>query len=99
MLRRIAYLVLATSLAFGLAADVLLAQDSLKVIQTQKSGNLVITLKNASGQWTQGSNDFVLEFASADTQKPADVGKATLSSSMAMPGMAPMIAGATLSPD
>ncbi|HKZ08285.1 MAG TPA: FixH family protein [Methylomirabilota bacterium] len=74
------------------------AQD-LKVIQTQKTKDAVIVLKSESGQWTQGKNTFVLEFASPATQKPADVGQVSLSTSMAMPGMAPMIAGATLSPD
>ena len=33
------------------------------------------------------------------TGQPLDVGKVTLSTSMAMPGMAPMVAGATLSAD
>ena len=31
--------------------------------------------------------------------KPIDAGKVTLSTSMPMPGMAPMIAGATVTPD
>jgi hypothetical protein len=93
MLRLIASLV-AVALTFGPAG----AQE-LKVIQTQKTKDVVITLKSASGQWTKGSNAFVLEFASPADQKPADVGKATLSTSMPMPGMAPMIAGATLAPD
>jgi Cu(I)/Ag(I) efflux system membrane protein CusA/SilA len=73
------------------------AQD-MKVIQTQKTKDAVITLKSDSGHWKQGPNAFVLEFTSPDG-KPLDAGKATLSTSMAMPGMAPMIAGATLSPD
>jgi hypothetical protein len=99
MLRRIASLVLVAALALGLDPHALWAQDALKVIQMQKSDNLVVTHKSASGQWTQGRNDFVLEFASGEPGKAADVGKATLSTSMPMPGMAPMIAGATLSPD
>ena len=72
--------------------------QGMKVIQTQKTKDAVVTLKSESGQWKQGPNTFVLEFTSTDG-KPLDVGKATLSTSMAMPGMAPMIAGATLSPD
>jgi hypothetical protein len=71
----------------------------LKAIQTQKAKDLTITLLNESGQWTQGTNTFVLEFTSATTKQPMDVGKVTLSTSMPMPGMAPMLAGATLSPD
>jgi hypothetical protein len=70
----------------------------LKVMQTQKTKDVVIVLKSESGQWKQGKNAFVLEFASPSRQ-PLDAGKVTLSTSMAMPGMAPMVAGATLSPD
>jgi hypothetical protein len=40
----------------------------------------------------------VLEFSSQDG-KPADVGKASLNTAMPMPGMAPMLAGATLEPE
>jgi hypothetical protein len=53
----------------------------------------MITLPSESGQWTQGKNTFVLEFISVN------VGKVALSTSMPMPGMSPMLAGATLSPD
>jgi hypothetical protein len=71
----------------------------LKVIQTQKAKDVVITPLSESGQWTQGNNSFVLAFTSANTQAPVDVGKVTLSTSMPMPGMSPMIAGATLAPE
>jgi YtkA-like len=71
----------------------------LKAIQTHKTKDLVVTLLSESGQWTQGKNTFVLVFTSANTQKPVDVGKVTLNTSMPMPGMSPMIAGATLSPE
>jgi YtkA-like len=71
----------------------------LKVVQTQKAKDMTITLLSESGQWTQGKNTFVLEFTSAATKQPIDVGKVTLNTSMPMPGMAPMLAGATLSPD
>ncbi len=90
----------------GLTAGVLLfaplggaAWSAEKVIQTQKAKDVVITLKNESGQWKQGKNNFVLEFTSAKDQQPVDAGKVSLSTSMAMSGMAPMIAGATLTPD
>src|SRR5713226_6241008 len=66
----------------------------LKVMQTQKTKDAVIALKSETGQWKQGKNAFVLEFASPSGQ-PFDVGKVTLSTSMAMPGMAPMAAGGT----
>ena len=70
----------------------------LKVMQTQKTKDAVVTLKSETGQWKPGKNTFVLEFTSPSGQ-PLDVGKVTLGASMAMPGMAPMVAGATLSPD
>ena len=71
----------------------------MKAIHTQKAKDIVVTLLSESGQWKQGKNSFVLEFTSADTKQPVDVGKVTLSTSMPMPGMAPMLAGATLTPD
>src|SRR5215470_10220916 len=70
----------------------------LKVMQTQKTKDVVIALKSETGQWKPGKNAFVLDFASPSGQ-PLDVGKVTLSTSMAMPGMAPMVTGATVSPD
>jgi hypothetical protein len=74
------------------------AQDG-KTIATQKTKDVVVTLKNDAGQWKQGKNSFVLEFTGAQDKKPVDAGKVTLSTSMAMSGMAPMIAGATLAAD
>jgi YtkA-like len=71
----------------------------LKVIHTQKTKDVVITLLSESGQWTPGKNTFVLTFTSATTQEPVDAGNVTLNTSMPMPGMSPMIAGATLAPD
>ena len=70
----------------------------LTTMQTQKTKDAVITLKSETGQWKPGKNTFVLEFTSPAGQ-PLDAGKVTLSTSMGMPGMAPMVAGATLSPD
>ena len=97
MKRRIAVvMVLAGFLAGGLAGRATGAD--LKVMHTQNTKDAVVALKSESGQWAQGKNAFVLEFTSAAGQ-PLDVGKVALSTSMAMPGMAPMIAGATLSPD
>jgi len=89
-------MVLAALLAGGLAARA--AGAELKVIQTQKTKDAVIALKSESGKWAPGKNAFVLQFTSASGQ-PLDAGKVALSTSMAMPGMAPMIAGATVSPD
>jgi YtkA-like len=70
----------------------------LKPIATQKTKDLVITLLSDSGQWTPGQNTFVLEFTSAATKQPVDVGAVTLNTNMPMPGMGPMVAGATLTP-
>ena len=69
-----------------------------KAIHTQKTTDAVITLKSETGQWKQGPNKFVLELTTPVGQ-PLAAGKATLSTSMTMPGMVPMIAGATLTPD
>jgi Cu(I)/Ag(I) efflux system membrane protein CusA/SilA len=69
-----------------------------KAIHTQKTKDAVVTLKSETGQWKPGKNDFTLEITSPDG-KPLDAGKVTLSTSMTMPGMAPMVAGATLTPD
>ena len=92
------------SFMHGVAAVVLTAgivagavAEDLKVIKTQKAKDLNVTLLSESGQWKPGKNSFVLEFTR--DKKPVDVGKATLSTSMQMPGMAPMLAGATVQPE
>ena len=97
MKRSIAIAVMLAGLFTGGLANGASGTD-LKVIQTQKTKDAVVTLKSDSGRWTQGKNAFVLEIASPSGQ-PLDAGKASLSTSMAMPGMAPMVAGATLTPD
>ena len=96
MHRRSVLVVGATLLAMTAAAA---WAAELKPITTRKTKDLVITLSSESGQWTQGNNAFVLQFTSAATTQPVDVGTVALSTSMTMPGMAPMLAGATLSPD
>src|SRR5215510_13245556 len=98
MQRLILRAVLGMVLVIGLPIALVWGAD-LKVIQTQKAKDMTITLLSESGQWTQGKNTFVLEFTSASTKQPLEVGKVTLSTSMPMPGMAPMLAGAALSPD
>lgn len=70
-----------------------------KTIATQKSKDVVITLKSESGQWTKGKNTFVLEFTSAKDKQPVDAGTVTLNTNMTMSGMSPMVAGATFTPD
>ena len=98
MKRMMIGMVLAGILLAGLLLETSRGAE-MKVMQTQKAKDIVITLLSESGQWTQGKNSFVLAFTSAETKQPVDVGKATLSTSMPMPGMAPMLAGATLTPD
>ena len=85
------FFTVAAALAAASAAE-------LKPIKTQKVKDTTITLSSESGQWKQGANAFVLEFATPDG-KPYDAGQAGLSTSMPMPGMAPMIAGAAVAPD
>jgi hypothetical protein len=80
------------------AVAVSAADGEPKAIHTQKTKDVVIALKSDAGQWKQGRNTFVLEFTSPSGQ-PLDVGKVSLNTAMPMPGMAPMIAGATLTPD
>ena len=88
----VAAVVLVATAGFAVSAD-------LKPIHTQKTKDVVVTLMSESGQWKQGKNDFILEFTSAKDKQPVDAGKVSLNTSMTMSGMAPMIAGATLSPD
>ncbi len=90
-----------TSLLLGVALLAWLASHTaaaeLKVIAEQTSGDVRVALLSESGQWTTGKNAFVLEVTKSG--KPADAGTVTLGTSMAMPGMAPMLANATLEPD
>ncbi len=94
----IANLILGTLLLSAGFGNVLWGSE-LKAIQTRKTKDVVVTLLSESGQWTQGKNSFVLEFTSPSSQQPIDVGKVVLNTSMSMPGMAPMVADATLTPD
>ena len=91
----------------GLAVVVVLAAwlagpaiaADLKPIKTQKAKDVNVRVLSESGQWKPGRNSFVLEFSSAKDDRPVDVGKVRLNTSMSMPGMAPMLAGATLEPN
>jgi hypothetical protein len=95
-MKRLITIVTVFALMFGSGGPVSAAE---KTFATQKTKDVVVELKNDAGQWKPGKNDFVLEFTSAKDKQPVDVGKVTLNTSMAMSGMAPMIAGATLKPD
>jgi hypothetical protein len=87
--------VMALALVVG-TASIAVSAD-MKPIHTQKTKDVVVTLTSESGQWKPGKNDFVLEFT--NDKQPVDAGKVSLNTSMTMSGMAPMIVGATLSPD
>jgi len=63
------------------------------VVQTVRSGDLAITLSNPSGGLRQGSNNFRIEFRSARTNTPVNVGDVRLNAAMTMPGMS--MAGTT----
>ena len=97
MLRRLGAVVL--GLAMLVAGLGLAWAEELKPIHTQKTKDVVVKVLNESGQWKQGTNAFVLEFVSAKDNTPVDAGKVTLNTAMPMPGMAPMIAGAKITPD
>jgi hypothetical protein len=58
------------------------------VLQTVTAGDLAITLSNPSGTLRQGSNNFRIEFRSARTNTPVNVGDVRLNAAMTMPGMA-----------
>jgi Cu(I)/Ag(I) efflux system membrane protein CusA/SilA len=56
------------------------------VLETIRSGDLVVTLSNPEGQLRTGSNRFRIDFRSA-ANEPVDVGTVELAASMTMPGM------------
>ena len=62
-------------------------QPTGAVLQTVRSGDLAITLSNPSGELRQGTNDFRIEFRSARTNMPVNVGDVRLNAAMTMPGM------------
>jgi hypothetical protein len=97
MLRRLGAVVLGLAV-LGAGSGVAWAAE-LKPIHTQKTKDVVVKVLSESGQWKLGKNAFVLEFVSANDNTPVDAGEVTLSTSMPMPGMAPMIAGATIRAD
>jgi Cu(I)/Ag(I) efflux system membrane protein CusA/SilA len=57
------------------------------VLQTVRTGDLAITLSNPTGELRQGANNFRIEFRSARTNAPVNVGDVRLNAAMAMPGM------------
>jgi hypothetical protein len=96
MVRQIVREILVTLVLVIAVAGSALAAD-LKVVKSQKAKDVTVSVLNESGQWKQGNNTFVLEFTK--DKQPVDAGKVSLNTSMPMPGMAPMVAGATVEPD
>jgi hypothetical protein len=79
-----------TALLLGACKNAVVAET--KEIQTLHTQDLVIALLNEKGELAMGQNRFIIAFRSAGSNQPVDVGTVTVSSSMAMPGMAPMTA-------
>jgi YtkA-like len=97
MTRRLVMVGMGMVLLSGIAAVADAAEP--KPIHTQKTKEAVITLANEAGQLKVGKNTFTLTFADPATGKPLDVGTVAFETSMAMPGMAPMLAGGTVTRD
>jgi hypothetical protein len=97
MTRRLVMVGIVAVLLNGIAVMAKAAEP--KPIHTQKTKETVITLANDAGQFKVGKNTFVLTFTDPTAGKPVDVGTVTFETSMNMPGMAPMLAGATVSRD
>src|SRR5438093_9473535 len=95
-MKRLITMVTAFAFVFGVGSASWAAE---KTLATQKTKDVVVTLKSEAGQWKQGKNNFVLEFTSAKDKQPVDAGKVSLNASMTMSGMSPMVAGAALTPD
>jgi hypothetical protein len=66
-------------------------------IQTLRSGDLVVTVLAPSGAIRQGRSTYTIEFRSASTNRPVDVGTVRASAAMPMPGMV-MSGGVRVSP-
>ena len=72
--------------------------SELKQLSQQRVGDYVVSLLSESGQLKQGPNKYVMEFRKASDNQLVDVGEVKLNSQMPMPGMAPMISGASATP-
>jgi hypothetical protein len=69
----------------------------MKEIAAHDAGSLRVVLLSPGGDLAQGDNQFRIAFRTPGGE-PVDVGSVTLSSSMAMPGMTPMVAPVELAP-
>ena len=90
-------LVLSAIVVAGCGSGSAPATTATKEITSQRAGDLMLSLQNENGELAQGQNRFVVAFRSANNQ-PVDPGNVTIGASMAMPGMAPMVAEVELKP-
>src|SRR5712691_10180035 len=96
--RLIAGVTLGTLLVVGGMGSSAWSADQ-KVIQTQKTKDVLITLKSESGQWSKGKKAFVMKLTSAKDKQPVYAGKVSRETCTTMSSMSPMSARPTLSPD
>jgi hypothetical protein len=61
-----------------------------RLVQEQRSGNVMVSLFSDTGEVREDSNNFALEFRDAETNEPISVENLQIQASMPMPGMAPM---------
>lgn len=90
------------ALSLGVACVLVLAASGVAEEQsfaTQRTKEVVVTLKSETGAWKPGKNAFVVELTSAKDRTPVDAGKVTLSTTMTMAGHGPMHETAKLTPD
>jgi len=91
--------VVATALfTSGCGNDVKPKAASYKQVMSQKAGDVTISLASENGELQQGENQFMITFQSAANNQAIDPGTVTVSSSMSMPGMTPMVAEIELKP-
>jgi hypothetical protein len=74
------------------------APPATKEITSQTSGDVVVTLLGETGELARGQNRFILAFRSASTHQPLEMKDVSIASSMAMPGMAPMVGSVEAKP-
>lgn len=72
------------------------AQEELKEVSKRVVNGTTIALLTETGELHQGESTFTLQFQDAQGQ-PLEVSNVQISSSMSMPGMAPMQGGAHVS--
>ena len=97
-LRNMRTAVVAVLVALGMSACGSGGATEMKEVASQNAGSVRVALLSESGDLIQGKNRFRMVFRSATGDQPVDAGSVTVSSSMLMPGMAPMVAPMELEP-